>query len=167
MLRLALSRRPARLARLACAGPSAVPLTVEPRPPPAGPAPKPGSEVLPQMPIKGDAEVVPSGHSRIDPWVISRHADAEIQFMSRVFGARERPSSRMLNADGTIGHVERSEGTRLNSSHTVISTLSLHDALPISRHADAEIQFMSRVFGARERPSSRMLNADGTIGHVE
>ena len=58
------------------------------------------------MPIKGDADVVASGHSRIDPWVISPDADAEIQFMSRVFGARERPSSRMLNADGTIGHVE-------------------------------------------------------------
>ena len=26
---------------------------------------------------------------------------------------------------------------------------------------------MSRVFGAQERPNSRMLNADGTIGHVE
>ena len=58
------------------------------------------------MPIKGDTDLVPSGHSRIDPWVISRDADAEIQFMSRAFGARERPSSRMLNADGTIGHVE-------------------------------------------------------------
>jgi PhnB protein len=58
------------------------------------------------MPTKGDADVVPSGHSRIDPWVISRDADAEIQFMSRAFGAQERPSSRMLNADGTIGHVE-------------------------------------------------------------
>jgi PhnB protein len=58
------------------------------------------------MPIEGDANVMPSGHSRIDPWVISRDADAEIQFMSRAFGAQERPNSRMLNADGTIGHVE-------------------------------------------------------------
>ena len=58
------------------------------------------------MPIKGDTDLVPSGHSRIDPWVISRDADAEIQFMRRAFGAQERPNSRMLNADGTIGHVE-------------------------------------------------------------
>ena len=58
------------------------------------------------MPINGDADGVPSGHSRIDPWVISRDADAEIQFMRRAFGAQERPNSRMLNADGTIGHVE-------------------------------------------------------------
>ena len=26
---------------------------------------------------------------------------------------------------------------------------------------------MGRAFGAQERPSSRMVNADGTIGHVE
>jgi PhnB protein len=58
------------------------------------------------MPTKDDADGVPSGHSRIDPWVISRDADAEIQFMRRAFGAQERPNSRILNADGTIGHVE-------------------------------------------------------------
>ena len=58
------------------------------------------------MPINGDAKLVPDGYSRIDPWVISRDADAEIQFMRRAFGAQERPNSRMLNADGTIGHVE-------------------------------------------------------------
>jgi PhnB protein len=58
------------------------------------------------MAIKGDSSVVPSGYSRIDPWVISRDADAEIQFMRRAFGAQERPNSRVLNPDGTIGHVE-------------------------------------------------------------
>jgi PhnB protein len=58
------------------------------------------------MPIEGDSGVVPRGYSRIDPWVISRDADAEIAFMSRAFGAHERPRSRVLNADGTIGHVE-------------------------------------------------------------
>jgi uncharacterized glyoxalase superfamily protein PhnB len=58
------------------------------------------------MPINGDTELVPSGYSRIDPWVISRNADAEIQFMSRVVGAQERPNARVVNADGTIGHAE-------------------------------------------------------------
>jgi uncharacterized glyoxalase superfamily protein PhnB len=58
------------------------------------------------MPFKGDSNVVPSGYSRIDPWVISRDTDAEIEFMRRAFGAEERPNSRVLNADGTIGHVE-------------------------------------------------------------
>jgi PhnB protein len=58
------------------------------------------------MPDKDDANVVPSGYSRVDPWVISRDTDAEIEFLRRAFGARERPNSRVLNADGTIGHVE-------------------------------------------------------------
>ena len=58
------------------------------------------------MPDKDDANVVPSGYSRVDLWVISRDTDAEIEFLRRAFGARERPNSRVLNADGTIGHVE-------------------------------------------------------------
>jgi PhnB protein len=55
---------------------------------------------------KGDSGIVPSNYSRIDPWVISRDTDAEIEFMRRAFGAQERPHSRMLNADGKIVHVE-------------------------------------------------------------
>jgi PhnB protein len=56
--------------------------------------------------IKGDSGVVPSNYSRIDPWVISRDTNAEIEFMIQAFGAQERPGSRMLNADGKIVHVE-------------------------------------------------------------
>lgn len=48
---------------------------------------------------------VPKGYSRIDPWVISRDTDAEIQFMRRVFGAQER-GTRVFNPDGSIGHAE-------------------------------------------------------------
>jgi PhnB protein len=44
-------------------------------------------------------------YSRIDPWVISRDTDAEIEFVSRAFGAQER-GTRVLNADGTVGHAE-------------------------------------------------------------
>lgn len=57
------------------------------------------------MAIKGDSSVVPSGYSRINPWVISRDTGAEIEFMRRAFGAQER-GTRVLNADGTIGHAE-------------------------------------------------------------
>jgi uncharacterized glyoxalase superfamily protein PhnB len=53
-----------------------------------------------------DTTSAPPGYSRIDPWVISRDTDAEIRFLRDVFGAVERPGSRMVNADGTIGHVE-------------------------------------------------------------
>jgi uncharacterized glyoxalase superfamily protein PhnB len=38
--------------------------------------------------------------------VISKDTDVEIAFLTEVFGAVERPRSRVLNADGTIGHVE-------------------------------------------------------------
>jgi uncharacterized glyoxalase superfamily protein PhnB len=58
------------------------------------------------MMMEGDSRVVPSNYSRIDPWLISRDTGAEIDFMGRAFGARERPGSRMLDADGKIVHVE-------------------------------------------------------------
>jgi PhnB protein len=52
------------------------------------------------------AIAIPDGYSRVNPWVISPDTDAEIEFLRVVFGAQERHGSRMLNADGTIGHVE-------------------------------------------------------------
>jgi PhnB protein len=58
------------------------------------------------METDNGAASVPPGYSGVDPWVISRDTPAEIGFLSRVFGGRERPGSRMLNADGTVGHVE-------------------------------------------------------------
>jgi len=38
--------------------------------------------------------------------VISRDTDAEVRFLTSVFGAVETPGSRMLDPDGDIGHVE-------------------------------------------------------------
>ena len=49
---------------------------------------------------------VPDRYSRVDPWVISADTDAEIAFLTAVFGARETPGSRMVGPDGRIGHVE-------------------------------------------------------------
>ena len=49
---------------------------------------------------------VPARYSRVDPWLISVDTDAEIAFLTAVFGARETPGSRMLGPDGRIGHVE-------------------------------------------------------------
>jgi PhnB protein len=49
---------------------------------------------------------VPGRYSRVDPWVISPDTDAEIAFLTSVFGAVETPGSRMLGPDGRIGHVE-------------------------------------------------------------
>jgi uncharacterized glyoxalase superfamily protein PhnB len=53
-----------------------------------------------------DPVTVPSRYSRVDPWVISADTDAEIAFLTTVFEAAESPGSRMLGADGRIGHVE-------------------------------------------------------------
>jgi uncharacterized glyoxalase superfamily protein PhnB len=53
-----------------------------------------------------DHSDIPEGYARVNPWVISADTDMEIGFLAGVFGARERPGSRMLNADGSIGHVE-------------------------------------------------------------
>lgn len=49
---------------------------------------------------------VPAGYAPVNPWVISDDTDAEIRFLTEAFEAHERPGSRMLNGDGTIGHVE-------------------------------------------------------------
>ena len=57
------------------------------------------------MTIKDESGVVPDGYSRIDPWVISQDTGAEIDFLSRVFGAEER-GSRILHEDGSVAHAE-------------------------------------------------------------
>lgn len=49
---------------------------------------------------------VPSRYARVNAWVISRDTDAEVNFLTSVFGAVETPGSRMLDPDGDIGHVE-------------------------------------------------------------
>jgi PhnB protein len=49
---------------------------------------------------------VPPRYSRVNAWVISRDTDAEVRFLTTVLLARETPGSRMVDADGDIGHVE-------------------------------------------------------------
>jgi PhnB protein len=49
---------------------------------------------------------VPARYARVNPWMISHDTDAEIGFLTSVFGAVETPGSRMLDSDGDIGHVE-------------------------------------------------------------
>lgn len=54
-----------------------------------------------------DATVrVPTRYARVNAWIISRDSDAEVKFVTSVFGAAETPGSRMFDADGDIGHVE-------------------------------------------------------------
>jgi uncharacterized glyoxalase superfamily protein PhnB len=64
---------------------------------------------------------VPPRYTNVNAWVISRDTDAEVRFLSSVFGAVETPGSRMLDADGDIGHVEVDLGD---------SVIMLFDAKP-------------------------------------
>ena len=53
-----------------------------------------------------DPVQVPQRYARVNAWVISRDTDAEVRFLTSVFGGVETPGSRMLDPDGDIGHVE-------------------------------------------------------------
>jgi PhnB protein len=64
---------------------------------------------------------VPSRYARVNAWVISHDTDAEIRFLAAAFGAVETPGSRILDADGDIGHVEVELGD---------SVIMLFDAKP-------------------------------------
>ena len=64
---------------------------------------------------------VPPRYARVNAWVISRDTDAEVRWLTAVFGAVETPGSRMLDPDGDIGHVEVEVGD---------SVIMLFDAKP-------------------------------------
>jgi PhnB protein len=64
---------------------------------------------------------VPPRYARVTAWVISPDTDAEVRFLTSVFGAVETPGSRMLDPDGDIGHVEVEIGD---------SVIMLFDAKP-------------------------------------
>jgi PhnB protein len=64
---------------------------------------------------------VPPRYARVNAWVISRDTDAEVRFLTSVFGAVETPGSRMFDSEGDIGHVE----VELDSS-----VIMLFDAKP-------------------------------------
>jgi PhnB protein len=64
---------------------------------------------------------VPPRYARVNAWVISQDTDAELRFLTSVLGAVETSGSRMLDADGDIGHVEVELGD---------SVIMLFDAKP-------------------------------------
>ncbi len=64
---------------------------------------------------------VPARYARVNAWVISSDTDAEVRFLTAVFGAAETPGSRILDPDGDIGHVEVEIGD---------SVIMLFDAKP-------------------------------------
>jgi uncharacterized glyoxalase superfamily protein PhnB len=74
---------------------------------------------------------VPPRYSRVDPWVISSDAEAEIAFLGAAFDAQETPGSRMLVPDGRIGHVEVELGDAM---------IMLFDAQPEWRPTPAHLR---------------------------
>src|SRR5215211_2797777 len=58
------------------------------------------------------------------------------------------------------------KSTRLNSSHTVIYTLSLHDALPISRLKPPEVPMLPFVVLPRPTQESNVIGKGSTAGFL-
>jgi len=50
--------------------------------------------------------IVPEGYHTVTPWIIVKGADGLVTFIEKTFGGKEKKGSRILNADGSIGHVE-------------------------------------------------------------
>ena len=50
--------------------------------------------------------IVPEGYHTVTPWIIAKGADGLVDFIEKTFGGKEKAGSRILNADGLIGHVE-------------------------------------------------------------
>jgi hypothetical protein len=55
----------------------------------------------------------PAGYGTVTPWIISKDSAGLIRFLEAAFSAEEIVGSRMLNADGSIGHVEVTIGSSI------------------------------------------------------
>ena len=50
--------------------------------------------------------IVPDGYHTVTPWIIAKGAGGLVDFIEKTFGGKEKAGSRILDADGLIGHVE-------------------------------------------------------------
>jgi PhnB protein len=104
------------------------------------------------MAEKQDGVRVPLRYSRVDPWVISPDTDAEIAFLTEVFDATETPGSRMLDAEGRIGHVEVEIGG------SVIMMFDAHPEWPATpAHLRVYVGDAQRTFEQAMRAGSRAV----------
>ena len=55
----------------------------------------------------------PDGYGTVTPWIISKDSAGLIRFLEAAFAAQETVGSRMLNADGSIAHVEITIGNSI------------------------------------------------------
>ena len=65
------------------------------------------------MPEHTPEHASPAGYGTVTPWVISKDSAGLIRFLEAAFSARETAGSRMLNADGSIAHVEVTIGNSI------------------------------------------------------
>jgi len=56
---------------------------------------------------------IPAGYGTVTPWIISKDSAGLISFLEAAFSATEIAGSRMLNADGSIAHVEVTIGNSI------------------------------------------------------
>lgn len=67
-------------------------------------------------------QIVPKGNHIVTPWIIAKGASDLVAFIEKVFEGKEKTGSRILNSDGSIGHVEVQLGD---------STIMLFDRKPM------------------------------------
>jgi len=92
-----------------------------------------------------------AGYGSVNPWVISRDTDAEINFLTATFGARERPG-RMVNADGTIAHAE------IEISGTVIMLFdSRPEWMPLPSHLRVYVDDVAATLERAVAAGSRVV----------
>ena len=65
------------------------------------------------MPEHTPEHASPAGYGTVTPWVISKDSAGLIRFLEAAYSARETAGSRMLNADGSIAHVEVTIGNSI------------------------------------------------------
>lgn len=56
--------------------------------------------------MTGKPANVPEGYHTVTPWIIAKGAGGLVTFIEKTFCGKEKEGSRILNADGSIGHVE-------------------------------------------------------------
>jgi PhnB protein len=65
------------------------------------------------VPEHTSEHAIPDGYGTVTPWLISKDSAELIRFLAAAFAAQETPGSRMLNPDGSIGHVEVAIGSSI------------------------------------------------------
>lgn len=104
----------------------------------------------------------PARYADVNPWIVSADTAAEVRFLASAFGATETPGSRMLDADGAIGHTEVEFGD---------SVMMLFDAKPgwpsTPSHLRLYVDDVSGAVDAAESAGARVVTAPTLLAFGE